>query len=105
MGTIILYIAKSGRTHYTEWLGKLVVKTRAIIVDHVGRLSLGIGEVRYLGDKLWELKVRYGPGYRVYYTKEGEQVILVYAGSGKSDQKRTIQLVRRLIKERETDKR
>ena len=90
MGTIKLYISKSGHCHYTEWLGKLVVKTRAIIEDHAGRLGLRIGEVRYLGDKLWELKVRYGPGYRVYYTKEDEQIILVYAGSDKSDQKRTI---------------
>jgi putative addiction module killer protein len=71
----------------------------------VKKLTLGLGLHKNLGSKLWELKIDVGPGYRVYFYKDGLQIILLLAGSDKSGQKRTIELARSLIKEIENDKR
>lgn len=102
--TIRYYTARNGRDYYNEWLSALDDRTRAIVLRHVNKLAQGIGFRKDLGHKLWELVIDFGPGYRVYFKKEGNALVIVFAGSDKSGQKRTIELVRRLIKEIEEEK-
>ena len=64
----------------------------------------GIGWQKNLGEKLMELKIDAGPGYRVYFYRDGDEVILLLAGSPKKTQERTIRLCRKLIKEIEEEK-
>jgi putative addiction module killer protein len=57
----------------------------------VTRMELGhFGVHRHVGDGVWELKIRYGPGYRVYYIRDGERLIILLCGGDKGSQERDI---------------
>jgi len=66
---ICRYIAKTGRDLFGEWLaGFKDVRTRAKILARIDRLSAGnFGDCKSLRDGLFELRIDWGPGYRVYY--------------------------------------
>jgi putative addiction module killer protein len=102
--TLRTHAARNGRHYYEEWIGTLNGDTRRRVLSDVNKLIFGIGFQKSLGDKLWELKIDVGPGYRAYYYKDGTEVILLLAGSDKKRQERTIALCRKLIKEIEEDK-
>ncbi len=98
------YTARNGKNYYAEWMDSLKADTRRRILSEVNKLMFGIGWQKNLGEKLWELKIVTGPGYRVYYYRDRDEVILLLAGSLKKAQERTIKLCRKLIKEIEEDK-
>jgi putative addiction module killer protein len=102
--TLRYYTARNGKDYYNEWLSGLDDRTRARVLRQVEKLERGIGYQKPLDNKLWELVIEEGPGYRVYFTKDGDKIIVVLAGSDKSGQKRTIALARRLIREIEEDR-
>jgi putative addiction module killer protein len=56
------------------------------------------GQHRALTDGVSELKIDFGPGYRVYYTKRGSRILLLLAGGDKATQQRDIQLAIQLAK-------
>src|SRR6266540_1974556 len=93
------YQAKNGKNYYREWLDTLDKQTLATVLKHVRKLSLGLGYLRAIEGKLWELKIDVGPGYRVHFYRKGNKLIVLLAGSDKSQQERTFALARRLIKE------
>ena len=95
------YIALNGRDYYHEWLTELDPNTRGRVLVFMTRLEVGIGYTKPIDNKLWELVIDFGPGYRVFFTKEGRMIALIFAGCDKSQQKRTIALVKRLLKEYE----
>jgi putative addiction module killer protein len=54
-------------------------------------MELGhFGKQRWVGDGVWELKIKFGPGYRVYYLIEREQVVILLCGGDKGTQDRDI---------------
>ena len=65
--------------------------TRAKIRIRLDRVRLGnLGKNRNLGEGVYELKIDYGPGYRVYYALNGKTVVLLLLGGDKSTQKKDI---------------
>jgi len=72
------YLTSSGKSPYNEWLNKLRdIKTRAKIRQRVDRLRLGnFGDCKALGDGVYELRINFGPGYRVYYGKK-ENILVI----------------------------
>jgi len=82
------------------WLKELKDKAgRAIILVRINRLALGNpGEYEYLGDKVTELKIRHGPGYRLYYTKKDNSLIILLCGGDKSSQQSDIQKAKNMVK-------
>ena len=61
---------------------------RAIIKSRIDRVALGtLGDSRSVGGGVSELRVDFGPGYRVYFGKEGEDVILLWGGGKQSQAK------------------
>lgn len=92
------------QTHaYREWFTALrdpVVRARILV--RVDRLIHGNpGLHRHLTDGVFELKIDVGPGYRVYYAKHGERLLLLLAGGDKSTQQHDIALAVRLSKDHE----
>jgi putative addiction module killer protein len=98
------YTARNGKSYYDEWLGTLGGNIRLNVLKNVKKLILGLGDQKNLDSKLWELRIDFGQGYRVYFYRDGLEIILLLAGSDKRDQERTIKLARSLIKEIEEDK-
>jgi putative addiction module killer protein len=77
---------------YLSWFGSLRdSRTRTRILTRVERLSAGHpGSHRHLGEGVFELKVDFGPGYRVYYSMLGPNRLTMLAGGDKSTQTRDI---------------
>ena len=77
---------------YREWIDGLKDRAgRARILVRVDRLIQGNpGQCRDLTDGVSELKVDFGPGYRVYYSQRGTQLLLLLAGGDKSTQQKDI---------------
>ncbi|MGH8487834.1 MAG: type II toxin-antitoxin system RelE/ParE family toxin [Gammaproteobacteria bacterium] len=85
---------------YREWIDALKDRAgRARILVRVERLIQGNpGEHRNLTDGVSELKIDFGPGYRVYYTQRGTRLLLLLAGGDKSTQQKDIALAIELAK-------
>ena len=86
---------------YAKWFAGLRdSQTRARINARIRRLSLGNpGDVKPVGAGVSELRIDFGPGYRVYYIQRGEQVIILPAGGDKRTQTRDILTARTLAGE------
>jgi putative addiction module killer protein len=74
--------------HYANWLAKLRDRdARTRILTRVRRLSLGNpGDVKPVGEGVSELRIDYGPGYRVYFIQRGKAIIVLLAGGDKRTQ-------------------
>jgi putative addiction module killer protein len=77
---------------YSRWIERLRDwRAQALIDARIRRLSLGKpGDVKSLGHGLYELRIHYGPGYRVYYSQFGTTLIVLLVGGDKSSQERDI---------------
>jgi putative addiction module killer protein len=87
------YLTASGRDVFGEWLSGLRdVRTRAKIVARIDRLSVGnFGDCKALRGGLFELRINWGPGYRVYYALLGRTCVLLLCGGDKRKQSSDIQ--------------
>ena len=85
---------------YREWLDELKDRAgRARILVRVDRLIDGNpGQHRDLTDGVSELKIDFGPGYRVYYTQRGQRLLLLLIGGDKSTQQKDIAAAIRLAR-------
>jgi putative addiction module killer protein len=83
---------------FARWLDHLNdVQTRARILVRIERLAAGNpGDVKPVGDGVSEMRIDYGPGYRVYYKQFGMCMIILLAGGGKKTQARDIKTALRL---------
>jgi putative addiction module killer protein len=88
---------------FSAWLGGLRDRrARARILVRIERLTKGNpGDVASVGDGVSELRIHYGPGYRVYYVQRGTRYVLLLAGGDKSTQDKDIALAKRLVGEYE----
>ena len=77
---------------YAAWFSALRDRTAKARIDiRIRRLSLGNpGDVRPIGESVSELRIHDGPGYRIYFTKQGETVVILLAGGDKSSQEQDI---------------
>ena len=93
MHEIFHYETKSGKNVFAEWVESLRdVKAAARIAARIERLSRGLfGDCRHVGDSVWELRVDWGAGYRVYYSKIDNQIVLLLSGGDKSKQQSDIE--------------
>ena len=78
--------------HYAKWFEKLTdAQARARILVRIRRLSLGHpGDVQPVGGGISELRIHYGPGYRVYFIQRGNACVLLLVGGTKRTQGRDI---------------
>jgi len=85
---------------FDAWLGGISDgKTQKIIVKRIRTMSLGtLGKIRPLGDGLFEAKIYYGPGYRLYFVNKGKKIIVLLCGGDKSTQSIDIKQARKLAK-------
>ena len=87
-----IYTDLQERQPLTRWLADLQdVRARAQIRARLARVRAGnFGDCKPLRDGVQELKIDYGPGYRVYLSRQGPLIVLLLCGSDKSDQTKAI---------------
>lgn len=77
---------------FAKWLDGLPdVRARARILARIERLAAGNpGDIKTVGEGVSELRIDYGPGYRMYYKKDGRNVVILLAGGDKGSQAKDI---------------
>ena len=87
------YVNNEGQDMFGAWLDCLKdKKTKARIVSRLIRLENGnFGDCKSVGEGVWELRIDWGPGYRIYYAIENRNMLLLCSGGDKKTQKSDIQ--------------
>lgn len=76
------------------------VPTRARILLSITKLESGNpGKAKSVGGGVWELKIDYGPGWRLYYTQVGKQIVMLLTGGTKNEQQKDIDAAKKLAEE------
>jgi putative addiction module killer protein len=86
------YLDRSGQNPYAEWFNRLNAPAAAKVATAVIRMSHGnLSNVKSVGAGVLEYKLDFGPGYRIYFGRDGERLILLLGGGSKKRQPRDIQ--------------
>lgn len=82
------YLTESGKDVVGEWLADLGdARARAKIAARISRLEAGnFGDCKPVAEGVWELRIDWGPGYRVFYAMVGARVVLLLCGGDKRKQ-------------------
>jgi putative addiction module killer protein len=85
---------------FAKWLDNLRdVQAKARVLVRIERLASGnSGDVKPVGEGISEMRINYGPGYRVYFTKRGSELIILLAGGDKGSQSSDIKTALRLAR-------
>jgi putative addiction module killer protein len=92
--SVLVYRTCEGRLPFDEWLGELR-DTNAVarVLARIGRVRRGnVGDCKPVGKGVCELRVDYGPGYRVYFAQRGHTLVILLCGGDKRTQHRDIRL-------------
>ena len=89
------YLTETGECPFRDWLEHLNIAIRARIQERIFRLELGnLGDYKFLGSGIYEIRCDFGPGYRIYFSIEGRKVILLLVGGDKKTQRRDIAIAK-----------
>ena len=96
-----VYRTPNGRCPFDDWLLVLRdVRARARIRARIARLRNGnFGDTKAIGDGVQELRVHYGPGYRIYFARKGRAVVILLCAGDKQTQPRDIARAKRYWRE------
>lgn len=87
------YVAADGRQPFAEWFADLEPVTRARITRAVARMEQGnLSNVKPVGGGVLEYRIDFGPGYRVYFGRDGETLVILLTGGSKKRQQRDIEM-------------
>lgn len=85
---LLHYVTLDGRDIYQDWLDNLRDMRARIAIDRrIERITRNnLGDHKFCKDGVWELRIDVGPGYRVYYAKSGQDIVLLLCGGDKRSQ-------------------
>jgi putative addiction module killer protein len=91
MVTVLEYLDREGSSPFAKWFGGLDATPAAKVTTAVRRMELGnFSNVKGVGSGIFEYRIDFGPGYRVYFGKDGDTVVILLAGGTKKRQDRDI---------------
>lgn len=90
---LIIYRTQEGREPFTRWRQKLGDRVTVARIDRrIERLGAGqYGDAKAVGSGVTELRLFFGPGYRVYFAEDGERLVVLLCGGDKGSQDRDIE--------------
>ena len=89
------YLNAGGASPYRRWLETLDLPTRARIQARVMRFEIGnLGDHKSVGGGVWEARLAFGPGYRIYFGRFGEELVLLLFGGDKGSQAKDVRTAR-----------
>ena len=98
---VVVFRAKDGRVPFEEWLDDLNdKKAMARVLARLARVRQGnLGDCKSVGEGVSELRVDYGPGYRVYFGQKRQTLVVLLCGGDKRTQDRDIRLAKQYWRE------
>jgi putative addiction module killer protein len=91
MPEISYYVASEGRQPFAEWFTDLDAVARAKVTRAVVRLEQGnFSNVKSVGEGVFEYRIDFGPGYRLYFGQDGQTLVILLTGGTKKRQQRDI---------------
>lgn len=98
---IKIYVRSNGRSPFEAWFSTLRDKSaKATILTRIDRVRFGnFGDCKSVGGGVYELRIHFGPGYRIYFGVVGAEVVLLLLGGDKSTQPRDIKTAQKYWKE------
>jgi putative addiction module killer protein len=90
---------------FEKWLRSIVdIRSRRRITLRIQRLKLGnFGDYKSVGQEIYELRIHFGPGYRAYFAKKGELLVILLMGGDKSSQSKDINRSQQIWQEIKND--
>ena len=90
---------------FSKWLTKLKdIQAKVSILRRIERVREGnFGDYKSIGSDVSELRITTGPGYRIYYTKKDDEIVILLVGGDKSTQSKDIQKAKQLAEELQDD--
>ena len=86
------YETKNARSPFAEWFERVDAKAAAKVTAAIARLEAGNpGDVKLVGQGVSERRIDFGPGYRVYFGHDGEELVILLIGGTKKRQQRDIE--------------
>ena len=87
MTKVVHYVSEDGADPFDAWFGNLSSEARARVQTRIDRVELGnFGDHRSVGEGVCELRIDFGPGYRAYYGRDGEKLVVLLGGGTKKRQ-------------------
>lgn len=99
------YIDRNGRNPFERWYESLEAGTRARIVGALDRLKRGSAAAKGVGSGVMEIRLDFGPGYRIYFGRDGETLVILLGGGTKRRQQLDIEATQHLWHEYKQRKR
>ncbi|MCY4471118.1 MAG: type II toxin-antitoxin system RelE/ParE family toxin [Thiotrichales bacterium] len=94
------YVDVDGRTPFARWFDRLDARAAAKVATALVRMEQGnLSNVKGAGSGVFECRIDFGPGYRVYFGKDGDTLIVLLGGGTKRRQQRDIETARTLWRE------
>jgi putative addiction module killer protein len=95
--TIRQYVTSEGKRPFRLWLATLDTAVRERVQARVVRFASGnLGDHKTLLNGLWEARLVFGPGYRIYFGRDGAELIILLLGGSKASQRQDIWRARQL---------
>ena len=89
--TVLEYLDRAGSSPFANWFRGLDATVAARITTAIRRLELGnFSSVKGVGAGVFEFRIDFGPGYRMYFGKDGEAIVILLGGGTKKRQERDI---------------
>jgi len=89
--TVREYLTSEGKNPFRAWLATLDTKVRARLQARVLRFEMSnFGDHKALGEGVWEARVDFGPGYRIYFGQSGSVVVILLCGGDKATQAKDV---------------
>ena len=89
---ILIYETEDGRAPFSEWMERQSKQVYGTVMTQLERVEMGnLGDHRSVGDGVLELRIDVGPGYRVYFGKDGERLVILLIAGTKKMQRRDIE--------------
>ena len=97
---IEILVRKNGRSPFHDWMSFLDIDCANRIIKRIYRIKQGnFGDYKSISSNLYELRLSFGAGYRVYFTIQNKKVIILVNGGDKSTQKKDIKKAQELLQE------
>ncbi len=90
------YLDERGQSAFGSWFQRLDATAAAKVAVHLKRIELGnFSNVEPVGEGVFEKKIDWGPGYRIYFGRDGVRLVVLLGGSAKRDQAKAIKAAKR----------